>query len=302
MVDWRRSPIPIEARTELDARQPESSRGECRHRREPAMSAGTDARVVPMRRQTIAVQICALLRREIIAGALLPRALLSEHELSQRFGVSRTPVREALIKLGQENLVEIYPQYGSFVAPIKLRDVYDSQFVREALECTAVERAAERIDEAQARALNGIIRRQRVHQRAGDEPAFFVVDEEMHATIMEIAGHANAWRQVESAKAQMDRVRHLTMRLPRKLSSVVAEHQAIVDRLVGRDRAGAVEAMRVHVRGLFRSVEILKREHADYFAEDELASTLLRPIVGSSAAIKAANDPQPIRASGHEDH
>ena len=84
--------------------------------------------------------------------------MLSEQELSQRFGVSRTPVREALIKLAEENLVETYPQYGSFVAPIKLRDVFDSQFVREALECAAIERAVERIDAAQAKALTSIAR------------------------------------------------------------------------------------------------------------------------------------------------
>ena len=252
---------------------------------------GAAAPVVPMRRQTMAVQVGSLLRREIIAGTLLPRAPLSEQELSQRFGVSRTPVREALIKLSQENLVEIYPQYGSFVAPITLGEVFDSQFVREALECAAVARAAERIEAAEARRLAAIIRRQRACQRANDETSFFVADEAMHATIMEIAGHPNAWRQVVSAKAQMDRVRHLTMRLPRKLSAIVAEHEAVIDRLVGRDGAGAVEAMRAHVRGLFRSVEILKREHADYFADAAGTGSILRPILGA-APPRVANDTQ----------
>src|ERR1051325_7597378 len=103
-------------------------------------------RVVPIRRQTIAGQIRAVLRRDIISGQLAPRTALSEQELAHRFGVSRTPVREAMIKLAEENLVAIYPQYGTFVAPINLREVFDSQFVREALECAAVERAIERID------------------------------------------------------------------------------------------------------------------------------------------------------------
>ena len=85
----------------------------------------------------------------------------------------------------------------------------------------------------------------------------------MHALIMEIAGHPQAWRQVENAKAQMDRVRYLTIRIPTKLSSVIAEHGVIVDRLIARDRAGALEAMRVHLRGLFRSVEILMQENAE---------------------------------------
>src|SRR5579871_5851370 len=100
----------------------------------PERETTAGAEVLPMRRQTIAGQVRAVLRRDIIAGRLLPRAMLSEQELSQRFGVSRTPIREALIKLAEENLIEIYPQYGSFVAPIKLREVFDAQFVRESLE------------------------------------------------------------------------------------------------------------------------------------------------------------------------
>jgi DNA-binding GntR family transcriptional regulator len=240
--------------------------------RRPASAAeplrlDAEARVVPIRRQTIAVQIRALLRREIIAGHLLPRTALSEQELANRFGVSRTPVREAMIKLAEENLVAIYPQYGTFVAPINLAEVFNSQFVREALECAAVERAIERIDAGQSRALLGVIDRQRRCNRANDEDGFFAADEAMHALIMEIAGHAQAWRHVENAKSQMDRVRHLTNRLPRKPSIVIAEHAAIVDRVVQRDRDGALEAMRVHLRGLFRSVDVLMKQNPDYFAE-----------------------------------
>jgi DNA-binding GntR family transcriptional regulator len=243
-------------------------------RKEPLANNSTDAGfevpAMPMRRQTMGVQIHILLRREIIAGRLLPRTMLSEQELSQKFGVSRTPVREALIKLAEENLVETYPQYGSFVAPITLQDVFDSQFVREALECSAIQLAVERIDKTAAKGLTAIIDRQRRLQRANDEENFFLADEQMHAEIMKIAGHANAWRQVENAKAQMDRVRHLTMRLPKKLSSVLAEHCLVVDRLAARDAAGALEAMRTHLRGIFRSVEILMKENASYFADGAL--------------------------------
>lgn len=220
-----------------------------------------------MRRQTIGVQIHALLRREIIAGRLLPRATLSEQDLSQRFGVSRTPVREALIKLAEENLVETYPQYGSFVSPIKLSDVFDSQFVREAIECAAIERAIERMNDEQVGALKKIMERQAMLESAGDEEGFFLADEQLHAFILDVAGHAKAWRVVENAKAQLDRVRFLTMRLPKKMSSVIAEHSVIVDRFIARDRAGAVEAMLTHVRGVFRSVEILQRENPGYFAD-----------------------------------
>ena len=229
---------------------------------------GGAARTVPVRRHTMADQVHSLLRREIVVGHLLPRAMLSEQELSQRFGVSRTPVREALIKLAEESLVEIYPQYGSFVAPIKLAEVFDSQFVRESLECSAIERAVERLDPTQAACLSAILQRQRALHRAGDHEGFFAADEALHALIMETAGHANAWRQVENAKAQMDRVRLLSTRNVVKRPRVISEHALIVDRLLHRDREGAIAAMRTHLRGIFRSVEVLRASHGDYFADE----------------------------------
>jgi GntR family transcriptional regulator, rspAB operon transcriptional repressor len=231
-------------------------------------SRPAEGRFVAERRVTIAQQAYQFLRREIIDARLLPRAALSEQELSQQLGVSRTPVREALIKLADEGLVDIYPQFGSFVAPIKLAEVFNSQFVREALECAALERAVERIDDVQASALKQILDSQRKHQRAGERDAFFKADEKMHAYLMTVAGHEAVWPLVESAKSQMDRVRHLSMRSEVKLSSVVQEHGAIVDGVVRRDRDGALAALRTHLRGLFRSVEILQGENRQYFAEE----------------------------------
>jgi DNA-binding GntR family transcriptional regulator len=230
----------------------------------PDMGSGEPG--MPMRRQTIGVQIRNLLRREIISGRLLPCTMLSEQDLSQRFGVSRTPVREALIKLAEENLVETYPQYGSFVSPITLSDVFDNQFVREAIECSAIERAIERVTDEHVQGLTRIMDRQAMLEKAGEEDAFFQADEQLHAFFLRLAGHPQAWRVVENAKAQLDRVRHLTMRLPKKLSSVVAEHRVIVDRFIASDRAGAVEAMRTHLRGVFRSIQILEQENPEYFA------------------------------------
>ncbi|HVX99442.1 MAG TPA: GntR family transcriptional regulator [Pseudorhodoplanes sp.] len=235
---------------------------------------------LPIRRNTIGTQIRSVLRSEIIAGRLPPRTMLSEQDLSVRFGVSRTPIREALIKLSEENLVEIYPQYGSFVAPITLRDVFDSQFAREALECAAVEKAADMIDDIQSKQLRRVLDRQRALLRRDEQDDFFRADEDMHAMIMTIAGHGTAWHYVENAKAQMDRVRYLAMSIPRKRSLVFEEHLAIVDNLVARNKAGAVEAMRVHLRGIFRSIEILTAEKHNYFTAEAAGKAPSRTLPG----------------------
>jgi DNA-binding GntR family transcriptional regulator len=249
-----------------------------------AVAAPGRADIVPLRRNTIGTQIRSVLRREIIAGHLPPRTMLSEQELSARFGVSRTPIREALIKLSEENLVEIYPQYGSFVAPITLRDVFDSQFTREALECAAVEKAAGKIDDIQGKQLKRILDRQRALLRRGEQEDFFRADEDMHALIMTVAGHGSAWQYVENAKAQMDRVRYLAMSIPRKRSLVFEEHLAIANSLLARDKAGAVEAMRAHLRGIFRSIEILTAEKDNYFTDEAAGKAPSRTALGKPGA------------------
>jgi DNA-binding GntR family transcriptional regulator len=239
-----------------------------------AMQADSDpvSRLVSARRNTLSTQIHAVLRDQIIAGRLAPRTMLSEQDIAAGFGISRTPVREAMIKLADEGLVEIFPQYGSFVTPIKLRDVFDSQFAREALECAAVEKAVERLDAPLDRELKAVITRQRALQRPQQRELFFRADEDLHMLILKIAGHGNAWHFVEGAKGQMDRVRHFAIAIARKQPAILAEHAAVVDRLLARDRNGAVDAMRTHLRAIFRTIELLRNEKSDYFDDEEGAA------------------------------
>jgi DNA-binding GntR family transcriptional regulator len=252
----------------------ELSRPEWLAERAGSRAAG---RSISFRRNTISAQIHAVLRRDIVVGHLAPRAMLSEQDIAAGFGVSRTPVREAMIKLADEGLVEIFPQYGSFVAPIKLGDVFDSQFAREALECAAVEKAIDRLDAPQEEQLKAVIDRQRARQRPHQREAFFRADEDLHMLILKIAGHGAAWHFVESAKVQMDRVRHLAITIARKQALILAEHEAVVEALLARDRDGAVDAMRAHLRGIFRTIEMLRNDKNDYFADEDLGSEDLGP-------------------------
>src|ERR671936_1621606 len=89
-------------------------------------------------------QVYAALRDAIVRAELEPGRRLSENELASWLGVSRTPIREALVRLRDERLVEIVPQLGTFVSRISPQAVADAQFVREALECAAVRAAAAR--------------------------------------------------------------------------------------------------------------------------------------------------------------
>ncbi len=223
------------------------------------------------RRPTVATEVHAQLRQRIVEGKLLPGQRLSENEVAASLGLSRTPVREAFIKLEEEGLLAIYPQYGTFVAPIRVSDVHDSQFVREALECAALARLAAARTAGDLRTLSVMLKLQRKHL-AGDPRPFFADDESFHAALMRMAGHERAWRVVEAAKGQHDRVRCLSVRDPLKREAIYQEHSAVVDRLAAGDGQGAVLAMQHHLRGVFTSVEAVMMHHPEFFEASEPAA------------------------------
>jgi DNA-binding GntR family transcriptional regulator len=218
-----------------------------------------------LRRATISVQVYEHLRQQIVDGSLAPCQPIAENGLAAALKVSRTPVREALGKLEKEGLVQIIPQYGTFVAPIQTEQVYGNQFIREALECAAIPDAARRCTDAGARQLHALLEAQR---SAPDDQSFFRADEEMHALLMAISGQQTAWRVVETAKLHLDRVRHLAVRDTSKRLSIVAEHTAIVTCVIDGNADGAVAALRAHLRGVFTSTEPAMARYPHYFLNE----------------------------------
>lgn len=211
---------------------------------------------------TIAMQIYKHLRGQIVAGAYPPLQLLSEAELAAVFGVSRTPVREAFGKLEEEGLISIQPQYGTFVAPVRIDRVAGDQFVREALECAAVRMAAARCTAADAADLSAILEGQRA---CTTETAFFAADEAMHRALLVLAGHEAAWHVLDAAKVNLDRIRHLAAQDMFKRQSILQEHARIVVAVAAGDADEAETAMRAHVRGIFASSETMMQAHPEFF-------------------------------------
>src|SRR3984893_17650370 len=132
-------------------------------------------------------QVYHALRDAIIATEFEPGQRISENELAERLAVSRTPVREALIRLRDDRFVQIVPQLGTFVTRISSAAVEDAQFIRESLECAAVRLAATRAQDADIAALGGLVRRQAEVSEHGDHERFAVLDDEFPAALCELA-------------------------------------------------------------------------------------------------------------------
>jgi DNA-binding GntR family transcriptional regulator len=215
---------------------------------------------------TAASAICAELRDAIVSLELEPGAPLSEKELTERFGVSRTPVREALIRLAEEGLVDIRPQAGTSVTRIPLSAIPEAVVVRQALEGALVELAAARAGAEGAERLLKVIARQKLMTQLDDQAGFHEADEAFHETIAVLSSHPGIWRTVRQAKMQIDRCRRLTLPVLGRMSQVVAEHQVIADAIRTGDAPGARQAMQAHLQAVLPDARILAASHPDFFA------------------------------------
>jgi DNA-binding GntR family transcriptional regulator len=211
--------------------------------------------------------IYAAVRDAIVSAELEPGRQISENELAAQLGVSRTPVREAFARLRDDRLVEIVPQLGTFVSRISVTGVNDAQFVREALECSAVRLAAERAGRGDVAALHALLVRQEEVRDAKDVDRFFVLDDEFHATLCATSGHEIAWAIVQRANGHLNRVRRLSLAQPSFIAEMVAEHREIVEAVERNDPDAAEKAMRHHLRMVLSGLPAIRSDHPDYFDE-----------------------------------
>ena len=217
------------------------------------------------------------LHDDIISGRRRPGEDLSETRIAEQYGVSRTPVREVFHRLVEEGFLRVVPQVGTYVAPINLAAVRDSQFIREALECRAIRITAAK---AKAPAIRALRQELRVQERAvaiGDRARFFASDERMHQTLLTASGHPQVWDTIAAAKAQLDRVRYLSLEAGDWLAMIFEQHRALIERIAERDAAGAERAMQAHLRTVFAAADRIAAEHADFFEGARPKSRRRRP-------------------------
>jgi DNA-binding GntR family transcriptional regulator len=217
------------------------------------------------RRVTAAAAIADEMRADIVAVRLAPGQPLLERALTERFGVSRTPLREALIRLAEEGLVDIRPQSGTFVARIPLGAIPEAVVVRQALEGAAVELAVAS-GAAGADRLRDIIARQKAFADRNDREAFHEADENFHECVAGLSGFPGLWRTIRQAKMQIDRCRRLTLPVLGRMPQVLAEHRIIADAIEAGDAQSARAAMRAHLGAVLPDARRLAQTHPDYFA------------------------------------
>ena len=221
-------------------------------------------------RGAVSPQIYSALREAIITMTLKPGQALSEKEIGISFGSSRQPVREAFIKLAEAGLVRILPQRGTYVVKVSPRQVADARFVREAVEVAVARHCCLSASGEALDALDSVVSQQERAALADDHAGFLALDEAFHKGLAEAIGCSEAWRVIEMGKAQMDRVRYLSLPEASPMALLIDQHRSILSAIRAGDADGAAAAVRIHLREILLALPRLAKAFPELFEDEEL--------------------------------
>ena len=204
------------------------------------------------------------LRQLILRLNLKPGEALSEKELSLKLGVSRTPVREAFIRLSEEGLVDIFPQRGTIVAPIRMSEIKEAQFLREILETGIVRRAAENIQPSFLQRIEANLVKQEQSLKRTNYIRFMELDEEFHHLLCQGVSFPRAWRVIQAVKGQLDRMRFIGLPQPGHAVLMLHQHSVILDAIRNGLPDDAANEMAKHLNEIWGSIERITLDESEF--------------------------------------
>ena len=201
-------------------------------------------------------QIYGIVRTLILTGEIGPGAIIDEKAIAFQLGVSRTPVREAVKKLSDENLVEVKAQSATSVAPIDRKLIHESFLIRRALEIESIGLAAPRMNGRHAERLEEL---HLLHTRAIQARRYvdaIARDDGFHRYISEISDLPRLWQAIEISKAQLDRCRYLTVPRQGQAEATLAQHREVIDALLRKDAALSRRMLGAHLDMAYEGIRV----------------------------------------------
>jgi len=222
-------------------------------------------RLDPSRRA--APQVFERLRGLITTLSLPPGTPLSRVALAAEFGLSSTPIRDALMRLAEEGLVDVFPQHATLVSRIDLRSAQQAHFLRQALELEIVRLLAQAPSPALAEALDALIGRQRQFAKNGDLEAFMASDNDFHARLYAAADKQDLWLLVRSRSGHIDRLRRLHLPSAGKMQDILRHHRLITRSIADGKPDEAQAHLRRHLSGTLGDIAAIRRNYPTYLTE-----------------------------------
>ena len=221
--------------------------------------AGTE-RGETLTRPALAVELADRLRRMIVDGDLEPGGKVPEKALTERFGVSRTPLREALKVLAAEGYIRLIPNRGSVVAELTIADLEEAFPIIAALEGAAGELACQSASDEEIAAIGKANDAMHAAFEAGDMPAYFELNQQIHGAILAAARNPMLIQHHRKVAQYVQRARYQANRAPQRWAEAVGEHDAIIEALESRDGERLGRLMKEH---LDHKLEALRRALAE---------------------------------------
>jgi DNA-binding GntR family transcriptional regulator len=199
---------------------------------------------LPLSTRALYVEVAELLRERIFAQALAPGSWIDELKLAEEYGISRTPLREALKVLATEGLVTMKVRRGAYVTEVSERDLADVYHLLALLESDAAGVVAIEATAAQLKELTAL--HKELEKSVGQRERFFEINEAFHMRLLEIAN--NRWRDqmVADLRKVMKLNRHSSLFKEGRIEQSLAEHRAILQALTERKPEQAAERMSAH--------------------------------------------------------
>ena len=214
-----------------------------------------------------APQVFERLREMIVSLTLPPGSALSRAALAAQFGVSSTPIRDALMRLEEEGLVDVFPQHATVVSRIDVRLAQQAHFLRQALELEIVKALAQEHSDTLMDALSGIVALQQKFAKAGDFEKFMAADNDFHAQLYAATGNRALWDLVRSRSGHIDRLRRLHLPSPGKAQDILRHHKLIVAAIGANQPDEAQRHLRQHLSGTLGYLAEIRARFPEYLSE-----------------------------------
>ena len=218
-------------------------------------------------RRTSADDVYDHLYSQIVSLNILPGTKMSEVEIARQFEVSRQPVREAFIRLGNSGLLLIRPQKATVVRKFSRQGISNARFIRTAIEVEILRKACQERNEAELALIEENLSAQDKAIDAQDADRFHALDYEFHRSLCSAARCDFAFQEIANNKAQVDRLCMLSLAHEDEMKVLLGDHREIFEALRDRDEGRIVSAIRLHLGRLDGVVEVIRAGHMDYFED-----------------------------------
>ena len=217
------------------------------------------------RSRNAAIQVYEFLREDIVTMVLRPGTVLPRNELSAHFNLSVTPIRDALMRLEEEGLVDIFPQHATRVRGINIDSARQAHFLRLALELEIVRELATARDPKLLATLRQLVNQQRSALENKDLDGFSRADHAFHQQLYTAANADELWRLMRGRSGNMDRLRRLHLPLNGKADAILQDHAAIAEAIGAGDTARAEACLRRHLSGTLSELMALRDQYPGYW-------------------------------------